>query len=58
MTATAPAQEQDWQTANGQPPTRAEFAALIAACEDLVKMTVESGPMNGCLADLGLHRVQ
>jgi hypothetical protein len=49
---------QDWQTPTGKPPTKAEFAALVAACQDKVKVTTESGPMAGCLADLGLRRVQ
>jgi hypothetical protein len=57
-TASAPAAERDWQTPSGRPPSKAEFAALVAACQDKVKATVENGPMVGCLADLGLRRVQ
>jgi hypothetical protein len=48
----------DWQTPTGKPPTKAEFIALVAACQDKVKTTAESAPMSGCLADLGLRRVQ
>ena len=48
----------DWQTPAGKPPTKAEFAALTAACQDKVKSTVENGPMDSCLADLGLRRIQ
>jgi hypothetical protein len=47
-----------WQTPTGKPPTRAEFAALVAACQDKVKATTENSPMDGCLADLGLRHSQ
>ena len=48
----------DWQTPAGKPPSKAEFAALFAACQDKTQSTVENGPMDGCLADLGLRRIQ
>jgi hypothetical protein len=48
----------DWQTPKGKPPTRAEFAAVVAACQDRDNSAGETGPIGGCLADLGLHRVQ
>ena len=48
----------DWQTPAGKPPTKTEFAALIAACQDKIKSTVENGLMDGCLADLGLRHIQ
>ena len=48
----------DWQTPKGKPPTRAEFAAVVAACQDRENSTDQTGPMSGCLADLGLRRVQ
>ncbi len=57
-TPTAPSVVDDWQTPTGKPPTKAEFIALVAACQDKVKTTAESAPMSGCLADLGLRRVQ
>ena len=56
--ASAPSEMRDWQTPSGKPPTKAEFIALVAACQDKVKVATDSAPMNGCLADLGLHRVQ
>jgi ABC-type glycerol-3-phosphate transport system substrate-binding protein len=55
-TASASSEMRDWQTPTGKPPTKAEFAALVAACQDKVKTTTESGPFDGCLADLGLRR--
>ncbi len=57
-TASASSVMRDWQTPTGKPPSKAEFAALVAACQDKVKATTDNGPMNGCLADLGLRRVQ
>ena len=57
-TSTAPPAVSDWQTPTGKPPTKAEFAALVAACQDKIKATNNSGPMTGCLVDLGLRRVQ
>ena len=48
----------DWQTPKGKPPTRAEFAAVVAACQDREKSADQTGPMGGCLTDLGLRRVQ
>jgi hypothetical protein len=57
-TANASSETRDWQTPTGRSPTKAEFAALVAACQDKVKATNEAGPMDGCLADLGLRRTQ
>jgi hypothetical protein len=48
----------DWQTPAGKPPSKAEFAALFAACQDKTKSPVENVLMDGCLADLGLRRIQ
>jgi hypothetical protein len=56
--ASAPVEVRDWQTPIGTAPTKAEFAALVAACQDKVKAASDSDPMAGCLADLGLRRVQ
>ena len=57
-TESAPSMVDDWQTPTGKPPTKTEFAALVAACQDKVKTPPDSVPMSGCLADLGLHRIQ
>jgi hypothetical protein len=57
-TASASSEMRDWQTPTGKAPTKAEFAALVAACQDKVKTTADSAPFDGCLADLGLRRVQ
>lgn len=52
----ASARMRDWATPNGDPPTRAEFAALMAACQDKAKTADAGAAIDGCLADLGLRR--
>jgi hypothetical protein len=56
--ASASSELRDWQTPTGKPPTQAEFAAVVAACQDRAKSNDQTGPIDGCLADLGLRRVQ
>ena len=51
-----------WVFASGKRPSRAEYAALVASCEQgAVRSTrgkpLEPGrPLDACLADLGLRR--
>jgi hypothetical protein len=47
-----------WQTMGGKPPTKAEFAAVVAACEDRAKEPGKSGSIEGCLAEFGLRHAQ
>jgi hypothetical protein len=54
----ASSQLQQWQTATGKPPSKAEFAAVVAACEDRAKHSDKTEPIDSCLAEFGLHRVQ
>ena len=56
--ASASSELREWQTATGKPPSKNEFAAVVAACEDRAKSSDKSGPIEGCLADYGLRRVQ
>jgi hypothetical protein len=56
--ANASSELREWRTADGKPPSKTEFAAVVAACEDRAKSANESAPIEGCLADYGLHRVQ
>ena len=56
--ASASSELRGWQTATGKPPSKHEFAAVVAACEDRAQSSDKSGPIEGCLADLGLRRVQ
>ena len=56
--ASASSELRGWRTATGKPPSKNEFAAVVAACEDRAKSGNNTGPLEGCLADYGLHRVQ
>jgi hypothetical protein len=56
--ASASSELQEWQTAAGKPPSKNEFAAVVAACEDRAKSSNKIAPIEGCLADYGLYRVQ
>jgi hypothetical protein len=48
---------QDWRFASGKPPTHAEYAAVVAACQDGAVKSSKAGALDACLADLGLKRV-
>ena len=56
--ANASSELREWQTVAGKPPSKNEFAAVIAACEDRAKTANKSDSMEGCLADYGLYRVE
>jgi hypothetical protein len=56
--AGASSELKEWQTAAGNPPSKNEFAAVVAACEDRAKSRDVTGPIESCLADYGLHRAQ
>ena len=56
--ASASSELRGWRTLAGKPPSKSEFAAVLAACEDRVKGAEKSGAIEGCLADYGLRRVQ
>ena len=56
--ASASSELRGWQTAAGNTPSKNEFAAVVAACEDRAKTANKSDPIEGCLADFGLRRVQ
>ena len=47
---------QGWRFASGKTPSRAEYAALVAACQDGAVRPPVAGPLDACLADLGLKR--
>jgi hypothetical protein len=53
---------QGWRFASGKTPSRAEYAALVAACQDgAVRRAAApgaAGTLDVCLADLGLKRAQ
>ena len=49
---------QGWRFASGKPPSRAEYAAMVAACQDGAVTRARTAPLDSCLADLGLRRAQ
>jgi hypothetical protein len=57
-TARASSELRQWQTATGKPPSKAEFNAVLAACEDRAKKSEDPRKLDSCLADFGLRRVQ
>jgi hypothetical protein len=52
----APAADlQGWRLASGKAPSRAEYVAIVAACQDGAVRRAQGKPLDGCLADLGLR---
>ena len=46
-----------WRLASGKAPSKAEFAAVVATCEDRGPAPQEA-PIEACLAELGLRRAE
>ena len=47
---------QGWRYVSGKTPSRAEYAAMVAACQDGAVRSAQAGPIDSCLAGLGLKR--
>ena len=45
-----------WIFASGKRPSRAEYAALVASCQQGAVQSARGKPLDVCLADLGLRR--
>lgn len=45
-----------WMFASGKRPSRAEYAAVVAACQQGAVRSAPGKPLEVCLADLGLRR--
>ena len=45
-----------WRYASGKTPSRAEYAAMVAACQDGAVQRAPGRSLDACLADLGLRR--
>ena len=56
--ANQPAEMQGWKTASGKSPTKAEFAAVVAACETKAVPSAQEKPLDACLGALGLKRTE
>jgi hypothetical protein len=50
ITASAPADMTGWRLSSGKTPTKAEFAALVATCQE------KGGAVDPCFAELGLKK--
>ena len=47
---------QGWMFASGKRPSRAEYAALVASCQQGAVRSERGKTLEACLADLGLRR--
>ena len=56
--ANQPAEMAGWKMVSGKAPTKAEFAAVVAACETKAVTRSQDKPLDSCLGDLGLKRVE
>ena len=45
-----------WTYASGMRPTRAEYAAFVASCQQGAIRSARGKPLETCLADIGLRR--
>ncbi len=45
-----------WRAVSGKAPSRAEYAAMVAACQGGAVQRAVAAPLEACLADLGLKR--
>ena len=52
----SPTDMQGWRFTSGKRPSRAEYIAVVAACEQGVLARTQGKPLDRCLADLGLRR--
>src|SRR5947207_14524947 len=53
-----PSDMQGWRGVSGKPPTRAEYTAMVAACQDGAVRRARAKPLAACPADLGPRRAQ
>jgi hypothetical protein len=51
-----PVDVQGWRLASGKMPSRAEYAAVVAACQERAGGSAQAKPLDACLAELGLTR--
>ena len=49
-----PVPMEGWRMASGKVPSKAEFGAVVASCQDRAK--TGSGSFDSCLNDLGLEK--
>jgi len=49
---------QGWRLASGKTPSRAEYAAMVAACQAGAVQHTAAATLDGCLSGLGLKRAE
>lgn len=54
--AAGPDNMEGWRFASGRVPTRAEYGAVLAACQDRTVRAGQQKALDACLAELGLKR--
>ena len=54
--AAGPIDMQGWRFTSGKRPSRAEYTAVLAACEHGAVAGAQGKPLDSCLANLGLRR--
>jgi len=47
-----------WRSASGKIPSRAEYAAIVAACQEGAVKRAAAATLDTCLGDLGLKRAE
>lgn len=53
-----PGSVEGWRLASGRMPTRAEYAAIVAACQERAVRRAADRPLDACLGELGLKRAE
>ena len=53
-----PGSVEGWRLASGRMPTRAEYAAIVAACQERAVRRAAGQPLDSCLGELGLKRAE
>ncbi|HLY45788.1 MAG TPA: hypothetical protein VKQ73_09430 [Stellaceae bacterium] len=53
-----PGSIEGWRLASGRMPTRAEYAAIVAACQERAVRAAQDKPLDSCLGELGLKRAE
>ena len=56
VSGSGPEEMRGWSFASGKRPSRAEYAALVASCQQGAVRSARGKPLEACLADLGLRR--
>jgi hypothetical protein len=53
-----PAEMQGWRLTSGKTPSKSEFAAVVATCENRSNLNSQGKTLDTCLYELGLKRTE